>query len=301
MTKEQKKYQDIINIFDKYLLSVGMNSSRNNSNNKLNIDLIARKFNFPLPKDANFHNTIDDTMPNIFITGISEDSLALAREVDRQSLSNAIIVPNLSDIKSKRLWSRAYIKAWIVYRGGQIYNIEPWAEAIEGHYVFSGASNDKDSLIFNKKNVPQAGMRYMDFYTQNKEITSDILRKSWINTPLKAYFVGNKKLWKQYRYASRKMTPYKNNEEGYEAMIESFIEKWVDEVVIKPTGGSQGRDVYFVELPTEREKAKKAIKEVINNWENVIVEERIQSIPIEIEWEKMDWNLRVFVSRNMKH
>ncbi len=263
--------------------------------------IVARKFSFPLPETMTSNELIDEKKPCVVIYNYSEDSLALARELDRQNQMNVIIVdPTKSNTTVTRDKQIVTISG-AVYKDEKLY-CGKFKQPTEADYVFCGGVLNTDIIErIEGCDVPTSGLPYMLEYTENKELTKHILVEHGVN-------MAPSICWKSPTQMSpflkskeeQDLVQYSNSHHLFSiaADLHDFCENHdCSEIVVKPTDGQGGSGVIFFKSNSLRAAAM-AIQKLREEGHNVIVEKRIFSVPLDKMDQKKDWNIRAFISRD---
>lgn len=132
-------------------------------------------------------------------------------------------------------------------------------------------------------------------YSENKFITSQLLTRLGLPCPQQMLIRGSQ---------FYQLSDNENSEELYRKIHTKIRERIQKEfqnghiensMVMKPTKGYQGRGISFFNFDQIEELVDSML---VDN--SVVVEERINSYPIEINNRKKDWNLRTFVTYNFE-
>lgn len=256
--------------------------------------LTAQSHGFPLPEKTKADEVIEENKPNIFVCGICDDSLALAREVDRQTGAN-VIVPGTAKVDGKKLT----VKRGGVYKNGKIYWVK-FDKPIQCDYVFSPMLVGDECIAIQEGNIPASGIPNMLDFSENKEISNGIVRQAGVrNAPSLCW---QRKVRDGFLDKMEKegLVQYQKSREKSDILkeVQDFSENnQCAQVVVKPTDEQGGEHVKFF-TKEESEKITEYILDLLQNRHSVLLEKRIHSVPLEIDGVKKDWNLRVFVSRD---
>lgn len=250
------------------------------------------KFWFPNPERGSFHELLDKNKPTIVILWFWEDNLALAREIDKQWESNIIISDGIINSRVSRIRNTILVSKWIVYKDGKIFYCEDGNNKVSSDYVLSSYTWQGGTL---PSRIPHVWLDTIEKYTENKEVTSQILMNNWINVAPYIAWKSPKSTQTDKKWIDIKYQEY--NSWSISDSLKDFARKYWGNIVVKPTNGQWWSNVSFHNMNDNPNEAVLAIKRIIDSGSNVIVEKRIKSAPIIVEWEEMDWNFRVFVSK----
>jgi len=266
-----------------------------------------KQLGFPVMQKTEAKEAIDPKKPNVFICGTSDDTYALARELDKQGGVNVILSNSANYSRNAK---KITLKDGIVYKDGKLYYFDKKFK-LKPAYICNFAARRNQNI--NKGKVPTAEIPFIDEYTENKELSNAVLNQAGIDVP--ASITWRSELENHFLDKLEKdgVLEYKRVAlEGIFAFPDSVISCALDdfiqandcdEIVVKPADGAGGQGIEFFNKANTSDAARKVVKLLKGN-HNVIVEERIKSAPInlskifDMEMPKVDWNLRVFVSRD---
>lgn len=257
---------------------------------------------------------------NIGILGIGDDQLALAREGSKRQGANFIVVDS-EFLTFAKLGKRqaAQVQCGLIFKDGH-FQFVILKEPCTLHYVLGHDSKNKK---LRENGIPLAGHPLIDEYTDEKTVAWDILASAGVRVPrsmvilTKPYsYRGFKARWKKYPriilggYSDNavevdsggrrggiliKIQDRKRLADFLSSLIGWFmVSNEIEEVVIKPDGGSGGRGVHFFSEHTFRGELAYFFRGLLGG-HNFIMQERLTPPLLS---PSRDWNLRVFVSKN---
>jgi hypothetical protein len=140
---------------------------------------------------------------------------------------------------------------------------------------------DVNDFIYTTRNninnsIFEPDLNWFSDLVSDKHLTNKLLSDNWFNTPKEVLLKSNLGLQKSMELYYNFINNISNNK-----------------LVIKPRYWERGEDVFIINNNLSfTEFYKKYLK---NNWD-IILQEKIDSYPIEIDENRKDWNLRVLVS-----
>lgn len=239
--------------------------------------------------------TQEKNKPLIVFSGINEDILVLATATAKQSPHTDVILlfdeETLADKVSDNCLD---VRDGAHFRDGKWEWVEI-TETLSPSYMYAGAER-KPKLV----DVPVASIPSMDEYTENKEVTNAIMQSNGICVPK---FISLKSPQNNSSTLLKKLEE-KGVHSSYSPTTEFAVKNLIEEklqtcrrIAIKPTDGQCGESVEFFDI-TNSEKAAKYAFTLLQEGRNVIIEEFIQSAKLVIDGKPMDWNVRVFITKD---
>ncbi|MHB8155017.1 MAG: ATP-grasp domain-containing protein [Candidatus Omnitrophota bacterium] len=244
----------------------------------------------------------------IFTAHISEDTIALLQEAGRYGGNRdfMMLTENISFIDTASGRKVPFTNSGIFYLDGELV-MAKFSEPIPLFYVIVQADTLGKSVtnILRTQDVPMPGSDWIVGYTEAKDITSAILNKNGIAVPKtisitvnnnNMLFASKRANYKEVAHMLRNI-----NEQAQREILKKFSEQeGINNIVIKPTGGSGGESISFFNISTFEgsHKAVIAVSEILVSGRNAVIQERI--IPPLVDYYRskgLDWNLRVFNAR----
>lgn len=261
-------------------------------------------FGFPeVEWEAEQDKVLDPNLPTIVFQNFGKEALSRARALDKKGVVNVVIATD-TQLKDKR---RSRILEGIVYKGGKLYlvpftkGINPnyiagadkqWSEEYQdipfiGSGITSNMSNDKDAfLVANFDGENHSDLLIPGNYRTEERRKGRINGGTIIDTPedkndpelrmlpsIRYLFLANPDLKKCV------LKPRRNTNGGFGVWIlhRSEIMKCDDRAY---------------------EKLRQKVARYLPHVDSVSVEPFVEPYPISINGEVMDWNIRVYVTRD---
>ena len=237
---------------------------------------------------------IDNNRPNVAIVGISEDSLALARALDKYGDVNVFLKKRI--VEGHLEGGDLALRPEALYHEGELLILTNWVgDPLLMNYLDEVVGVD---MIATKKplTIPTSGLPNEDQILDCKEVADSILVQHGLPRPKMLCWTPD------YEVKKEGVTYEEAGQFQFGRMMERLREfmqetRW-GEVVIKPVNGGGGRGVRFFK---DYSSAARYVDSILRNGGTVIVEERLHSVPIYDGDIRKDWNLRVFVSRGQEN
>ncbi|MGH6847577.1 MAG: hypothetical protein ACREC0_09105 [Methylocella sp.] len=271
---------------------------------------IAAQYFFPDPQPGGIHNLPD---PNAKIVGIlgydSDDDLALLEDGSRHpELYFILIDRDQMSIDAQGL----VVRFGLVYQDGRLF----FVECLPGFRIDYLVNYNEAPLHGKTLNLPVAVQSWAQDYFWNKDLTSDILRRAGLLVPRDISLVLMRPLAgssedilnksQNPRVDARRATipnVVALNRESLTSrrrpgFLQAFLAKHeCDLGVFKPNRGGQGVDVHFFEARNLAEKEMEVLT-LLRKGVDVVIQERIVPPLVMKGTQRLDWNLRVFVTRD---
>ncbi len=252
--------------------------------------LVPHRYKYPEVEEAEEWEVFDEEHPTIFIGHLSEDQLSIAREVDKIGGVNIVFPLAYRAGERAGLWE---IAKSLVYKKGGIYFVE-FKKQISPDFV---VDNDLLSWSHSGRTIKNIGNAAVEATLQNKLSTAMALLKMGIETSIQE---KGKISSENYLIFSDE-----DDDEAIQAQIVTMTEKSPNgKCVIKPLECSGGLGVMIVKYDdivknnTACKKILRHIRAYTKAGHTMSCERFIQPYGIKIDEKDVDWNLRVFVTRD---
>lgn len=268
--------------------------------------VLPQKYGFPEVKEAKDTEVYDAEKPTIFMAGLGEDALSLAREIDKQGGANVIIpltyqATSGDEESEDPIWN---IRKGIVYKNGELFFVK-FDQIITPEY-----KDENDVYKITKTRPVRSGNRFVEQVLDSKIYTGNALslfkvRSTWREKDER--FKGRDII----KTAFRRIRVLKNEElpDGewekkrfiYNALTEVATRSKNKKIAIKPDKTSGGFGVMLLSMEDLVDNNTKIIRKILQYMDqghDMVIEPFIEPYPIEIGRERVDWNLRVLVTKN---
>ncbi|MFH1645632.1 MAG: hypothetical protein ABIB11_04345, partial [Candidatus Omnitrophota bacterium] len=247
------------------------------------ICIVISRFGYKLPVFIDACQLQDVELTVAIYEQVSEDVLALLEEGSRQKKGNVVLVPAENWLIFKMIHGKKLpcITQGLVFHEGRLSFIR-FTKPQVVHYVAAYTANTLKKL--KKLGVPTPGNLLIEDYTEEKDITADILDKAKIRTPktISVIVNNNKHLALQRRRQQNAQKVHflkiKNTDITKEKLsnilFDFLTNEKIKEGVIKPNQGRCGDDILFFNFENLGQRALEAA-DMLKKGINLVIQERL--------------------------
>lgn len=237
------------------------------------------KYHFPVPIEAAPQTAgFDPKKPNVVIMGdITEDDITLLREGARNPEANFLFLLHENWLKHYPLSGRPLrVKEALMFSGDALYKLRFDRTQAAGYLLdFCELYSD----TWTARNIPMASNDEAEELMSDKAKTFKFLEERGFKNIPKTWVIRGGLSITEVR-----------------EMIYGILSR-TSEIVIKPVDGSCGSNVAFFNSSQPEMAVNHALR-LGSGINSIIVQERILPPVLKAEGQALDWNLRVFVSKN---
>jgi len=237
------------------------------------------KYHFPVPVEATPQAAgFDPKKPNVVIVGdITEDDITLLREGARNTEANFLFILHENWLKHYPLSGRPLrVREALMFSGDALYKLRFDRSQAAG-YLLDFCELYSDTWI--ARNIPMASNDEAEEIMSDKGKTFKLLEERGFKNIPKTWVIRGGLSVTEVR-----------------EMVYGILSR-TSEIVIKPVDGSCGSNVAFFNS-SEPEMAVNHALRLGSGINSIMVQERIHPPVLKVDGQALDWNLRVFVSRN---